>query len=125
MSNPRIKVAAAAVFLIDAAAIVSFWYYRHDPSAGGAPQCLFRLLTGYECPGCGAQRALHAIVHGHLAQAWNFNPFIFFAVPAAAFYIVAEAGRELGPRFHARVIRPVILVGILIAVIGWWILRNI
>lgn len=32
-------------------------------------KCTFKLITGYDCPGCGAQRAIHALLHGRLSEA--------------------------------------------------------
>ena len=93
--------------------------------AVGAPKCTFKLLTGWDCPGCGSQRALHALLHGHIADAWGYNPFIFFAVPAAIFYAIVEYGRARWPRFHAAAIHPRILIPLLIAILAYWILRNL
>lgn len=125
MTNPKYRVAVTAAILLAVAAALAYYYYTHDPATGAAPRCLFRLVTGAECPGCGSQRAFHALLHGRIADAWAFNPFIFFAVPAALFFIIAEAGREAWPRFHAGVVRPVVIIAVLVAVLAWWIVRNI
>ena len=119
------RAAAAATIVLAVAAVACTYYYFVDPAAGGAPSCLFHTLTGYDCPGCGSQRAIHALLHGRFASAWHFNPFIFFAAPAAAFYIVLDAGRTAWPRLHARATHPAILATILIALLLWWLLRNI
>lgn len=125
MKKPYFRVAATAAALLVVAVIFCIYYYSVDPAGGRTPKCIFRLLTGFDCPGCGSQRAFHALMHGHLAAAWGYNPFVFFAVPAAAFFIVAESGREKWPRFHARVVHPAVLTAVLIAIVGWWIGRNI
>lgn len=40
----------------------------------------FKLLTGYDCPGCGSQRALHALLHGDI-NAFAYNPLFIIAIP--------------------------------------------
>ena len=123
MKNPKYRVAATAAVMLVVAAIFCWYYYTHDPLAGGAPRCIIRLITGHECPGCGSQRAFHSLLHGDIAAAWHYNPFVFFAVPAAMFYIIVENGREIWPRLHARAVHPIILTAILLAIIAWWIFR--
>lgn len=106
-----------------AAAALCIYYYNVDPAAGGtAPRCLLRALTGYDCPGCGTQRALHALLHGRVAEAWHYNAALFFAVPLAAAY----AAEDHLPAGVARVLRaPAFILGIAAAIAAWWILRNL
>ena len=62
-----------------ALAVVSFV----DPSERTlTPPCPLRALTGLDCPLCGATRATHALVHGHLATALDFNALYVVALPA-------------------------------------------
>lgn len=125
---PRIGKYIATAAAVIAAAVVLFLvlshYYVHDPSQG-APVCLFKALTGWDCPGCGSQRALHAMLHGNFGAAWRFNPFIFFAVPLAVFYIVAEARRRSNPRLYAVAVSPLCLSLIILATVLFTVLRNI
>lgn len=116
----KIKIIAAGIVL---AAILAFYFFA-DPSMGLWPRCTFKTLTGYDCPGCGFQRALHALLHGHVSQAWHFNPFAFFAVPVAAYYIVVESCRKRWPRLYNISVNPWIISAILLATILFWILRN-
>ncbi len=48
------------------------------------PPCLIRLYTGLSCPGCGATRALHALLHLRLEEAWRLNPLWTGGAPALA-----------------------------------------
>ena len=125
MTRNAIKTVVAAARSVAAVAIVVFLYYRHDPSSPVAPKCLFRLLTGYDCPGCGSQRAFHALLHGRLAEAWGYNPYLFFAVPAGAVLIAAEAVRRSHPRLHRTLVNPLSATIILAATIAWWVFRNL
>lgn len=45
------------------------------------PKCILYRVTGLHCPGCGATRALHAIVHGRVVEAIRFNPLLVLGLP--------------------------------------------
>ncbi|MDE6277755.1 MAG: DUF2752 domain-containing protein [Muribaculaceae bacterium] len=119
------KTLATVAATVAAVALVSFIYYNHDPSSPAAPKCIFRLLTGWDCPGCGSQRALHALLHGQPARAWSFNPYIFFAVPGAVVFILVEAMRKSHPRLHRALINEATIAAVLAATVAWWIFRNL
>ncbi len=38
------------------------------------PLCLFRLMTGYPCAGCGMMRSVEAAVRGHFREAVEWHP---------------------------------------------------
>lgn len=50
-------------------------------------RCLIKSITGFDCPFCGAQRALSHLMHGELANAFLDNPFIFIVFPYALLVI--------------------------------------
>lgn len=56
-------------------------YFLVDPSKTFMPRCPFYELTGWLCPGCGSQRAIHALLHMNISQAFNFNPLLIIALP--------------------------------------------
>lgn len=69
-------------------------YYRFDPARYSFfPPCPFRWLTGYQCAGCGSQRAAHQLLHGHLANAWHINPLLVLLLP----YLLLGFLLEYGP----------------------------
>lgn len=57
-------------------------YFAVDP-AGSVwfPKCPLLLATGLECPGCGSQRAVHALLHGDLRGAIESNVLFVVAIP--------------------------------------------
>jgi hypothetical protein len=61
----------------------------YDPATNPLfPPCIWRAATGWLCPGCGSARAIHALVHGHIAIAFYTNPLAVAAMPAAAVDVV-------------------------------------
>jgi len=42
----------------------------------GTPGCAFHRLTGIPCPTCGSSRAVVAALHGHLVEAFLWNPLV-------------------------------------------------
>lgn len=43
--------------------------------------CIYTLITGHECFGCGITRAVMHMIHFDFSAAWNFNKLSFFVVP--------------------------------------------
>lgn len=90
------------------------------------PKCPFKLLTGLSCPSCGAQRAVHAALHGDFPGALAYNPFLLVGLPYLAAAVVAAAtdGRvAVWTRSHL-LNRPMLLLYVALYCI-WWVVRNI
>lgn len=85
--NNKILIACALVLV----AVTAVVLYVFDPSEYVLmPKCPFKMLTGLDCPGCGFQRAMHALLHGHVAEAIRFNVFLVVAVPYLLALLVAN-----------------------------------
>ena len=101
-------------------------YYAVDPSSSTAfPKCTFLSLTGYKCPGCGSQRALHALLNGDVVTAVKYNAVLLIAVPWIGLCLFAETQRTRNPRLYQRLNAPLLIWLFLAIVIAWWLLRNI
>jgi hypothetical protein len=46
------------------------------------PVCMFHAVTGLNCPGCGATRALYALLHGNFPLAFKDNALFVCALAA-------------------------------------------
>lgn len=79
------------IFLIGA---ITLYFNVSPTSSRWFPQCPFRLLTGWSCPGCGIQRALHALLHGHWGEALSYNYFFVISIPYAAMVAAAYVIRK-------------------------------
>ncbi len=65
----------------------------HNPDSV-FPVCPFRLLTGWNCPACGALRMAHDVLHGDLAAAITDNVFLLVGIPLLAGWILVRRRRE-------------------------------
>jgi hypothetical protein len=83
------------------------------------PICPFRLLTGLNCPGCGALRMIHDVLHGHLAAAINDNIVLLVGIPLLAGWIVL---RRRGGKLPLTL--PV-AAAVMITLVAWTVVRNL
>jgi hypothetical protein len=89
------------------------------------PVCLFHRTTGLLCPGCGALRALHQLLHGHLTAAFRFNPMLMVSLPFL-FWLGARYGLQRARNQPVRIgVRPMWLWLALVALLLVSVLRNL
>lgn len=117
-----LKVIAVPVIIVVVAAV----YFFVDPSASRwIPKCAFHEITGYDCPGCGSQRMLHALLHGDFAAAWHANAFIICAAPLLILMLCSAALRTRYPRIYAWLNSPLMIAAITLSLLLWTVLRNL
>ena len=54
------------------------------------------MLTGWDCPGCGIQRAIHALFHGHFIEAISYNYYLAYSLPYALSFVVVWVAPDYG-----------------------------
>src|SRR6476619_7067440 len=87
VSSPVLRSSTRRITSALALAIGAAVLYRFDPTKFHFyPPCVFHALTGLQCPGCGATRALYHLLHGDVSGAFRFNQIFFLMVP---FFAVA------------------------------------
>lgn len=72
-SGERMYAAGGAgIMLVGVAAV---WYF--EPATSGIfPACPLYTMTGFACPGCGMTRGFHALFHGDILTALDYNALI-------------------------------------------------
>ena len=126
MANTASRRNYKIIILLTAALLLGAVYAVFDPAQSAwMPKCPIHVLTGFDCPGCGSQRALHSLLHGDLAGAARANAILFFFVPLLLLLATAEINRKRWPRFHKAMLHPGVIFGILAVVVCWTIARNI
>ena len=122
IATRRLTVASIWLTLL-AASVYAFIF---EPGKTGIfPDCMFRLLTGLTCPGCGSTRAFHQLLHGHIITAFTLNPLLLAALPILLFVLVRHTRWAIsgaippGNRLPAPVIYAVFF-----AILSFWVIRN-
>lgn len=109
--------------LLIAGAVYAFVF---EPGRTGFfPSCPFRLLTGLTCPGCGATRALHEMLHGHLETAFMLNPLLLLALPFLLYALLRYSAIAMHGRTPRRNALPApYIYAMFFVIVGFWIFRN-
>lgn len=101
--------------------------YFFNPETSFYPPCLFKKLTSLQCPGCGSARACYHLLHGDFLAALDYNllltgflPLLIMEGFSRLFFINRNTAPKL--RVIQNYVRP---VHVLIAVLFFWILRNL
>lgn len=99
-------------------------YYFWVRLTGLAIPCIFHVVTGFYCPGCGITRMLMALAEGNLALAYSCNEALFWLAPLALadfiwyHYHYFRYGIQ-NTRFHKASV-----VVMLVVLVGFGIWRN-
>jgi hypothetical protein len=103
------------------------FFFRFDPSVTSFyPRCPTYVLLAIYCPGCGALRAAHELLHLDLAAALSYNALAVAAVPLALYWMVAAGRAGLrGERFAFPPMSGRLSYTVAFVVLGFAFLRNI
>jgi hypothetical protein len=107
-----------------AGAFAVAWF--NPVTAGFFPQCPLYQMTGLACPGCGLTRGFHALFHGDVLTALDYNALVlvyalFFVYLAASLVCVVARGRGLSFKIFA----PKVVYAFLFAATAFTVLRNL
>lgn len=117
-------LAASGVLVISAGS--AFIAYFNPTQVSLFPVCPLYKMTGFACPGCGLTRGFHALFHGDILTALDYNAMLpafaaIFGYLFLALVLVAVRGRGLSVNF----IRAGWLYGFFAVAITFTILRNL
>jgi hypothetical protein len=98
-----------------AACVVLLFVPPGSPHAKWLPKCMFHQLTGLYCPGCGATRALSAMLHGDVKASLH-NNLLLFPLLALIVYLIVKPQASLKRPF---------MIAVLAVILAFTVLRNI
>ena len=123
------RVTARSAWLLATSAAVAAVpvLYRFNPlEVHFYPRCPLFVMTGIYCPGCGALRAGHALLHGHLLTALDYNALLVLAAPFLAYALAAQAIPALtGRRIPVRTLSGREARAVMWVFIAFMLLRNL
>ena len=117
------------IYIIAGIIIVSaiIFYYNVNPDECVLmPKCILKQLTGFDCPSCGGQRSLHAILHGDFMNAISYNPFFVISIPYLLSVIYATFFKSTFAKKVRRIsFNRYVIYTYIVLFFAWWIIRNI
>ena len=129
LSNPpattAARLSAAGGLAALAAGSAVLWYF--DPTkANFFPVCPLYSLTGLACPGCGLTRGFHALLHGDVVTALDFNALIPLFLVILAGVLVSLASVAFRGRGLVRVeAAPKVIVSLFVLLVVFGVVRNL
>ncbi len=104
-----------------------YMYYNINPAGQDwMPKCPFHSMTGYHCPGCGSQRAIHDFLHGNIIEGFKHNFLVGLGVLVLFYKAFLLVRAKFYPEKSTNLLySPKVPWIILVLIIGFWILRNL
>ena len=87
--------------------------------------CPFYKITGYQCSGCGSQRAFHEILHLNFREAFHQNALVLIAIPYFSLIFFTCFFQEKFAKLRKLLIGKKTILILFIIVIFFGIFRNL
>jgi hypothetical protein len=121
----QLAIASLVWLGLAAIAILLFFFNPALPGNQFFPKCPFRLLTGWQCPGCGSTRACYQLLHLQPIAAFKLNPLMVLTMPFIVYGLLGFTRSAVTGQPHRRLfIPPIYLWAWLVLLIFFWVFRN-
>lgn len=121
---PSLAIFTGVIFGTAIAGALAFVFFFDPARNNFFPACTFHKLTGLYCPGCGATRALYALLHGEFSLAIKDNALFIFSLAALAARGAWFAARHFLQKPAGQFFPPVILWAFVFVAAVFTVLRN-
>lgn len=120
------KIKTTSIVLIILSSVIILYFFNPESSIW-FPKCPFYIITGYQCPACGIQRAAYQLFHFHFKKAFYYNPFLVISVPYAILLIWVTwiAPQTRFYKLRAFCYHPITVKTYVLLTVIWWIVRNL
>ena len=126
VDRARQRTIAAVIWMgLGSIAIILFFFNPASASNQWFPKCPFRMVTGWQCPGCGSTRACYQLLHLHPVAAFKLNPLMVMTLPFIIYGFLGFTKSAITGQPHRRIfIPPIYLWAWLVVLIFFWVFRN-
>ena len=114
-----------ALVLFAATGGTGILFFFNPTQYGFYPVCYFHAATVLNCPGCGSLRALHQLLHGHVAEAARHNLLLLLCLPFLAGVMMRFVMARLRGQAMTFAVRSVWLWTFLGVAVVFTVLRNL
>ena len=106
--------------------ILGLFYWKDPMQSSWFLICPLKLTTGYDCPGCGSQRALHQLLHFNFKQAFLLNPLLFLFAPYAllGLFLNFKFLKHLFPNLQKQMFGIKFIMVAVVVILFFFVLRN-
>ena len=122
----KLKFGLIIILVIAIFGMLSLYFFWNPSEYEIFPKCPFYSIFGLYCPGCGSQRAVYQMLHGHLIEGLKHNFLIGLLALVLGYEIfILLMNKVFNKKIYNLLHNSKVTLGILILVILFWILRNI
>jgi len=121
------KIINIALILLFLGGLFSLYSYYNPSQHSFFVPCPFNYVTGYHCPGCGSQRAIHQLLHFNILGALRMNPLLVLSLPILFVGVGVQVWNYIFETQHRIKLfyNNNFIYGYFIVVILYWVLRNV
>jgi hypothetical protein len=110
-------------------AILIAVYVNYNPSESFFfPKCPFYQITGFKCPGCGSQRAIHNLLNFEISKAFHHNCILVVSIPYVLFGVLLDNLKELSTKmlkWRKILYGKTAIIVVFTTILSFWLLRNV
>lgn len=119
-----LKIGALGILLI---ALIFIFFFLDPEKLVIFPKCPFLQLTGYQCPGCGSQRAIHHLLHFQVGKAFVENALFVVFIPYLflGFLLILWENNPMLAKIKRVLFNKQSVIIILSIIILFWVGRNL
>lgn len=91
-------------------------------------KCPFFDITGYKCPLCGSQRAIHNLIHLDFKNAFSENAYLFLLLPYLILVNILgfiRKSNESANGYYQLLTNRIAKTILIVLAILFWIIRNV